>query len=96
MNLTNTKGDTLLMLATYHGHEPAVDELLKRGADPDRSNDRGQTPLAAAVFKNAPGIVELLSEANADPQAGHPSALETARFFQRVELAERLERRLTR
>lgn len=50
-NLTNDRGDTLLMLAAYHGHAPAVTALAARGADPDRANDRGQTPLAGAVFK---------------------------------------------
>lgn len=50
-NLTNDRGDSLLMLAAYHGHAAAVTALVGRGADPDRANDRGQTPLAGAVFK---------------------------------------------
>lgn len=50
-NLTNDRGDTLVMLAAYHGHAPAVEVLLARGAEPDQANDRGQTPLAGAVFK---------------------------------------------
>lgn len=50
-NLTNDRGDSLLMLAAYHGHAEAVTALVGRGADPDRANDRGQTPLAGAVFK---------------------------------------------
>ena len=45
-NLSNDKGDTLIILAAYHGHSQTVTALLKRGADPDRPNDRGQTPLA--------------------------------------------------
>ncbi|MYZ40733.1 MULTISPECIES: ankyrin repeat domain-containing protein, partial [unclassified Streptomyces] len=32
-NLTNDRGDSLLMLAAYHGHAPAVAALLERGAD---------------------------------------------------------------
>jgi hypothetical protein len=47
-NLTNDRGDTLIMLAAYHGHAPAVRVLLDRGAD---------------------------------PAAGHPSAIDTARMF---------------
>lgn len=31
-NLTNDKGDTLVMLAAYHGHTSAVEALLARGA----------------------------------------------------------------
>lgn len=52
-NLTNDRGDSLLMLAAYHGHASAVAALAGRGADPDRANDRGQTPLAGAVFKGS-------------------------------------------
>lgn len=44
-NLTNDKGDSLVMLAAYHGHPATVEALLQRGADADRPNDRGQTPL---------------------------------------------------
>src|SRR5699024_9900387 len=43
-NLTNDSGDTLLMLAAYHGHADTVRALLTRGADPNRLNDRGQSP----------------------------------------------------
>ncbi|KAI0263528.1 hypothetical protein BC834DRAFT_886069, partial [Gloeopeniophorella convolvens] len=38
-NLTNDKGNTLLMLAAYAGHVPLVRGLLERGADPNRLND---------------------------------------------------------
>ncbi|WP_324273106.1 hypothetical protein [Blastococcus brunescens] len=31
MNLTNDKGDTLLILAAYHGHPGTVGALLDRG-----------------------------------------------------------------
>ena len=81
VNLTNDKGDTLLMLAAYHGHADTVAALLQRGADPGRSNDRGQTPLAGAVFKKEPQIVRALLEAGADPAAGQPSAADTATMF---------------
>ena len=50
-NLRNDKGDSLLMLACYHGHEEVVRLLLDHGGDTELSNDRGQTPLAAAAFK---------------------------------------------
>ena len=90
VNLTNTNGDTLVMLAAYYGHQSAVAALIARGADVNRHNNRGQTPLAGAVFKNDTTIIELLLRADADPRAGSPSALETARFFERAELARRL------
>jgi uncharacterized protein len=89
--LTNTNGDTLVMLASYYGHESAVAALVERGADVDRHNNRGQTPLAGAVFKDETTIMELLLRAGADPLAGSPSALETARFFGKDEAARQLQ-----
>ena len=80
-NLTNDKGDTLLILAAYHGHADTVAALLDRGADPGRVNDRGQTALAAAVFKQSETTVRALLDAGADPDAGGPTARETAAFF---------------
>ncbi len=94
--LTNTNGDTLVMLASYYGHESAVAALVERGADVDRRNNRGQTPLAGAVFKNETTIMELLLRAGADPLAGSPSALETARFFGKDGLARQLQRHVKR
>jgi uncharacterized protein len=86
-NLTNEKGDTLLILAAYHGHPGTVAALLERGADHGRVNDRGQTPLAAAVFKQSADTVRALVEAGADPDAGQPSARATAQFFDLPEMA---------
>jgi ankyrin repeat protein len=80
-NLCNDKGDTLVMLAAYHGHPQAVSALLERGADPDRPNDRGQTPLAGAVFKGERAVIEVLLDGGADPTVGMPSGVETARMF---------------
>ncbi|MFF2962619.1 ankyrin repeat domain-containing protein [Streptomyces sp. NPDC057963] len=87
-NLTNDRGDSLLMLAAYHGHAAAVTALVARGADPDRANDRGQTPLAGAVFKGEDAVIAALLAAGADPAAGTPSALDTARMFGKVDLLE--------
>jgi ankyrin repeat protein len=94
--LTNTNGDTLVMLASYYGHESSVAALIARGADVDRHNNRGQTPLAGAVFKNETTIMELLLGAGADPLAGSPSALETARFFGKGEVARQLQQHAER
>jgi ankyrin repeat protein len=80
-NLCNDKGDTLVMLAAYHGHPQTVSVLLEHGADSDRTNDRGQTPLAGAVFKGERAVIEALLDGGADPSAGSPSAVETARMF---------------
>ncbi|NEC31091.1 ankyrin repeat domain-containing protein [Streptomyces sp. SID8111] len=87
-NLTNDRGDSLVMLAAYHGHAEAVRALLERGADADRVNDRGQTPLAGAVFKGETEVIEALLKGGADPTLGTPSAVDTARMFERTELLE--------
>jgi ankyrin repeat protein len=81
VNLTNDKGDTLLILAAYHGHPGTVAALLERNADHARVNDRGQTALAAAVFRQSTDTVRHLLAAGADPDAGGPSARATAAFF---------------
>ena len=80
-NLTNPKGDTLLILAAYRGHRELVSGLLARGADTERINQRGQTALVAAVFKQSEPIVRALLGAGADPRGGSPDALATAAFF---------------
>jgi ankyrin repeat protein len=93
VNLTNDKGDTLLILAAYHGHPETVGALLDRGADHSRANDRGQTALAAAVFRQSAGAVTRLLEAGADPDAGGPSARATATFFDLPAMVELLDAR---
>ena len=85
-NLTDAKGNTLLMLAAYHGHAATVTALAERGADVNRVNDRGQSPLAGAVFKDEQDVVRTLVEAGADPDAGTPSARATAAMFGRPDL----------
>ncbi len=47
------------MLAAYHGHADIVKFLIQHGADPNRLNDRGQSPLAGAVFKLEDAVVEV-------------------------------------
>jgi ankyrin repeat protein len=88
VNLTDASGNTLLMLAAYHGHARAVRMLIDHGATVDALNDRGQTPLAGAVFKGYEDVVRVLIDNGADPRAGTPSAWDTATFFDRAELLE--------
>ena len=78
-NLTNDKGDSLVMLAAYHGHATLVGLLVKHGANVNRLNDRGQSPLAGAVFKNEEECVKKLLEGGADPEIGTPSALDATK-----------------
>ena len=47
------------MLASYHGHAPLVRLLIQHGADPNTLNDRGQSPLAGAVFKGEAEVIDV-------------------------------------
>jgi ankyrin repeat protein len=85
VDMTEAEGNTLLMLAAYHGHAETVAALLARGADTDRVNDRDQTPVSGAIFKGEDEVVRLLLEAGADLDAGHPSARETAVIVERTD-----------
>ena len=87
-NLTNSAGDTILMLAAYHGHVSTVRTILENGADVNLVNGRGQTPLSGAVFKDYKDVVQVLVEHGADATAGRPNAMETAGMFGRRECAE--------
>jgi uncharacterized protein len=85
-NLTDAVGNTLLMLAAYHGHAETVGALVALGADPDRTNDRGQSPLAGAIFNGADDVVRALLAAGADPDLGTPSARATAQVLDLADL----------
>ncbi|MGY2896241.1 ankyrin repeat domain-containing protein [Deinococcus sp. UYEF24] len=93
VNLCNEKGDSLLMLATYHGHHAATRTLLGFGADPERRNDQGQTPILGAAFKGDTEMVRLLLDSGADIEGAGPSGrttLMTAAMFNRTEIVDLL------
>lgn len=82
------------MLATYHGHAELARILLAHGADPNRLNDRGQSPLAGALFKGEDEVVEVLLQhcgatgmvtGYADVDIGHPSAWDCMTLFRKEE-----------
>lgn len=69
------------MLASYHGHASLVSLLLTHKGNPNSLNDRGQSPLAGAVFKNEKVVIETLLNGGADPDLGTPSAMEAVELF---------------
>ena len=94
VNLADAKGNSLLMLATYHGHAETALMLLGHGADVDRRNDRGQTPLGGAAFKGERDIVALLLAYRADIDAdngGGMTAIMYAAMFGRTEVVKQLQ-----
>ncbi len=66
IDLCDNKGNSLIMLASYHNQEEMVSFLIKNGALVDKKNDRGQTPLAGVCFKGYLNIVKLLVENGAN------------------------------
>ena len=87
-NLTNDRGDSLVMLAAYHGHADAV----TRPAGPWRRGRPGQRPRPDPARRG--GLQgrgrrhPALLEGGADPAAGTPSAVDTARMFGKADLLE--------
>lgn len=86
VDVVDQGGNTLLMLAAYHGHAGTVRALLDRGANPDLRNERDQAPIAGALFKGADEVVAVLREAGADLDAGTPTARAAATMFGREHL----------
>ena len=69
------------MLAAYHGRVDTVRLLFEFGADPNRVNDRGQSPLAGAIFKCEKDVVKELIKGGAGLDVGRPSARECVEMF---------------
>ena len=91
----DAKGNTLLMLASYHGKAEVVKLLLKSGATVDLRNDKGQTPLGGVAFKGYTEIATLLLDAGADPLAdqGGSTPVDYATMFGRQEILALLRER---
>ncbi len=93
-DLRNHKGDTLLMLVSYHCHPEAVRVLLKHKADPEIRNDNGQSPIAGAAFKGDLEVVRMLvEEGGADLEAASAdgrTALMMAAMFNRTAIVDYL------
>jgi uncharacterized protein len=82
-NLRNDKGDSLVMLASYHGHADAVRVLLEHKADAN----------AGAAFKGFTDVIETLLAHGADVEGASPdgrTALMIAAMFNRVEIVDLL------
>lgn len=96
VNLSDEKGQSLLMLASYNGHFHTSMMLLNRGADADRRNDRGQTPLGGVAFKGFTDIAALLLDHGADIYANNGAGmtpLHYAEMFGREKVADLLRAR---
>ena len=81
VDLTDHKGDSLLILASYSGHNDLARGLVERGATVDRLNDQGQSALTCAVFRQNAELTRFLLEAGADPTLGPQNALAVTDMF---------------
>jgi ankyrin repeat protein len=72
VNFRNEKGDSLIMLASYHGHLETVRLLLEAGADANVANDQGQTPLAGVAYKGYEEIAKVLLQHGASVEGNSP------------------------
>lgn len=94
VNLADEKGNSLLMLASYHGNLEATRLLLERGADPEKRNLRNQTPIAGVAFKGNLEVMKLLVAGGADPsvdQGGGRLPIQFAALFGHTEIVRYLE-----
>ena len=84
VDLTDHQGNTLLMLAAYHGHVDLVTGLAERGAHVDTVNDRDQVAVAGALFKGHSEVVAALARHGANLDIGTPTGREAATMFGRT------------
>ncbi len=71
VDLCTHNDDTLLMLSTYRGHLLTAKMLVDNGADLNKRNARGQTPLDGVCFKGNLDMVKLLVQCGANIE-GNP------------------------
>ena len=89
----NPRGDSLLMVASHHGHDSAVRVLLERGANPNEEDANGRTPLMLAAAFGRTEMVHLLLSRGACPDKRDASglrAIDIARAMGAVEAAAAL------
>lgn len=94
VNMQTSDGETLLILATRHGHPETVRLLLAQGARPDQADHQQITPLMEAAITNRTDLLDLLLAAGADPGLtdvdGH-TALDLARKHQASDTLRQLQ-----
>ena len=62
INQKDEKGNTLLILASLHGHNSIVKNLLEKGADINEKNDKGNTALHYAISQKYFSLADILTK----------------------------------
>ena len=95
--IVDNRGDSLLILAAYHGHDDAVKAILSQPKTPiDAKNKMGFTALTGASYKGYVGIVKQLAAKKADLNAANDrgqTPLMFAALFGRTEVVRYLVER---
>ncbi len=93
-DILNTRGDSLLILACYYGHDAAVKAILAQPKAPiNARNKMGFTALTGASYKGYLGIVKQLAAQKADLNSANEkgqTALMFAAMFGRTEVVRYL------
>lgn len=96
LNHRDARQHTALMNAAYDGLDEHTALLLASGAEPSIADQQGRTPLAVAVMRNRPKVVEALlahplGRATIDqPNRAGITPLQIARLDGRADLADLL------
>ena len=68
-NATSDKGTPILFDVIFHHTEPTeLENFLRAGADPNKPDHNGYSPLRAAMWRKNEAAVKLLLEYGADPK----------------------------
>ena len=86
VNSTDSRGETLLMLASREGHEGLVSRLISSRARVNARNGAGETALMLASIKGHLGIVSRLQAAGAEVNHSGWSPLLYAAFEGKTEV----------
>ncbi len=84
---------TLLGRAAYTGHLPIVQYLVERGADVNKPDNRGFTPLMSATLGGHKNIVEFLLNKGANPNTQDDYGYRTIRLTEQPEILKLLTKR---
>ncbi|KAL7930665.1 ankyrin repeat-containing domain protein [Trichoderma chlorosporum] len=67
VNVVNEREETPIYWAAYNGYEEAVTLLLQHGAESNKYNATGLTPLHEAAMRNHAVVAQILLTAGVDP-----------------------------